>query len=122
GRSGGARAPSHPLADRPARKAARGRQRRAVPRERRVVVRDRFDVPRRRRPDRLVRHARVTMRDRARVVVIGGGVGGCSILYWLTRLGWRDVVLVERAELTSGAPLPSAGVAGPPPGALRPRR
>ena len=30
------------------------------------------------------------MRDRARAVVIGGGVGGCSIAYWLARLGWND--------------------------------
>ena len=52
------------------------------------------------------------MRERARVVVIGGGVGGCSILYWLTRLGWRDVVLVERAELTSGSTFHSAGLVG----------
>jgi 4-methylaminobutanoate oxidase (formaldehyde-forming) len=48
----------------------------------------------------------------ARVVVIGGGVGGCSILYWLTRLGWSDVVLVERAELTSGSTFHSAGLVG----------
>src|SRR5215467_11806810 len=52
------------------------------------------------------------MRDRAKVVVIGGGVGGCSILYWLTRLGWHDVVLVERAELTSGSTFHSAGLVG----------
>src|SRR3954470_11157567 len=52
------------------------------------------------------------MRTRARAVVIGGGVGGCSILYWLTRLGWRDVVLVERAELTSGSTFHSAGLVG----------
>src|SRR5579864_1994895 len=52
------------------------------------------------------------MRSRARVVVIGGGVGGCSILYWLTRLGWSDVVLVERAELTSGSTFHSAGLVG----------
>jgi 4-methylaminobutanoate oxidase (formaldehyde-forming) len=45
-------------------------------------------------------------------VVIGGGVGGCSILYWLTRLGWDDVVLVERAELTSGSTFHSAGLVG----------
>ena len=48
------------------------------------------------------------MRERARAVVIGGGVGGCSVLYWLTRLGWDDVVLVERAELTSGSTFHSA--------------
>ena len=52
------------------------------------------------------------MKERARVVVIGGGVGGCSILYWLTRLGWQDVVLVERAELTSGSTFHSAGLVG----------
>jgi 4-methylaminobutanoate oxidase (formaldehyde-forming) len=52
------------------------------------------------------------MRNRARAVVIGGGVGGCSILYWLARLGWEDVVLVERAELTSGSTFHSAGLVG----------
>jgi glycine cleavage system T protein len=52
------------------------------------------------------------MRDRARAVVIGGGVGGCSVLYWLARLGWDDVVLVERAELTSGSTFHSAGLVG----------
>jgi glycine cleavage system aminomethyltransferase T/glycine/D-amino acid oxidase-like deaminating enzyme len=52
------------------------------------------------------------MRDRARAVVVGGGVGGCSVLYWLTRLGWDDVVLVERAELTSGSTFHSAGLVG----------
>jgi 4-methylaminobutanoate oxidase (formaldehyde-forming) len=39
-------------------------------------------------------------------------VGGCSILYWLARLGWDDVVLVERAELTSGSTFHSAGLVG----------
>jgi glycine cleavage system aminomethyltransferase T/glycine/D-amino acid oxidase-like deaminating enzyme len=52
------------------------------------------------------------MRDTARAVVIGGGVGGCSVLYWLARLGWHDVVLVERAELTSGSTFHSAGLVG----------
>jgi glycine cleavage system aminomethyltransferase T/glycine/D-amino acid oxidase-like deaminating enzyme len=52
------------------------------------------------------------VRNRARAVVIGGGVGGCSILYWLTRLGWGDVVLVERADLTSGSTFHSAGLVG----------
>jgi glycine cleavage system aminomethyltransferase T/glycine/D-amino acid oxidase-like deaminating enzyme len=52
------------------------------------------------------------VRDRARVVVIGGGVGGCAIVYWLTRLGWDDVVLVERADLTSGSTFHSAGLVG----------
>src|SRR6266849_6565903 len=52
------------------------------------------------------------MRSSARAVVIGGGVGGCSVLYWLTKLGWQDVVLVERAELTSGSTFHSAGLVG----------
>ena len=52
------------------------------------------------------------MKSAARAVVIGGGVGGCSILYWLTRLGWDDVVLCERAELTSGSTFHSAGLVG----------
>src|SRR5436190_20784555 len=52
------------------------------------------------------------LRERARAVVIGGGVGGCSILYWLARLGWGDVVLVERADLTSGSTFHSAGLVG----------
>jgi glycine cleavage system aminomethyltransferase T/glycine/D-amino acid oxidase-like deaminating enzyme len=52
------------------------------------------------------------MRDRARAVVVGGGVGGCSILYWLARIGWDDVVLVERADLTSGSTFHSAGLVG----------
>ncbi|GFE50101.1 dehydrogenase [Roseobacter cerasinus] len=43
------------------------------------------------------------MRSHAQAVVIGGGVIGCSILYHLTKLGWRDVVLLERDELTSGS-------------------
>ncbi|MBI4172526.1 MAG: FAD-dependent oxidoreductase, partial [Actinobacteria bacterium] len=52
------------------------------------------------------------MKARARAVVIGGGVGGCSILYWLTRLGWDDVVLCERADLTGGSTFHSAGLVG----------
>ena len=52
------------------------------------------------------------MKSAARAVVIGGGVGGCSILYWLARLGWDDVVLCERAELTSGSTFHSAGLVG----------
>ena len=43
------------------------------------------------------------MKTHAQAVVIGGGVVGCSILYHLTKLGWRDVVLLERSELTSGS-------------------
>jgi 4-methylaminobutanoate oxidase (formaldehyde-forming) len=50
--------------------------------------------------------------EHARAVVIGGGVGGTSIAYHLTQLGWRDVVLVDRAELTSGSTFHSAGLVG----------
>jgi dimethylglycine dehydrogenase len=49
------------------------------------------------------------MRTTARVVVIGGGVVGASVLYHLTKKGWRDVVLVERLELTSGSTWHAAG-------------
>lgn len=49
------------------------------------------------------------MPETARVVVIGGGVTGCAILYHLARAGWRDVVLLERSELTAGASWHAAG-------------
>ena len=45
----------------------------------------------------------MSMRTHAQAVVIGGGVIGCSILYHLTKLGWTDVVLLERDQLTSGS-------------------
>src|SRR6266581_2737840 len=48
----------------------------------------------------------------ARAVIIGGGVGGCSIAYHLTQLGWQDIVVLERAELTSGSTFHSAGLVG----------
>jgi 4-methylaminobutanoate oxidase (formaldehyde-forming) len=50
--------------------------------------------------------------EHARAVVIGGGVGGTSIAYHLTELGWSDVILVDRAELTSGSTFHSAGLVG----------
>jgi dimethylglycine dehydrogenase len=50
------------------------------------------------------------MLSEARVVIIGGGVGGCSLLYHLTRLGWSDVLLVEKDELTSGSTWHAAGL------------
>ncbi len=50
------------------------------------------------------------MEAHARVVVIGGGVVGCSILYHLAKFGWTDVVLLERNELTSGSTWHAAGV------------
>jgi glycine cleavage system aminomethyltransferase T/glycine/D-amino acid oxidase-like deaminating enzyme len=48
----------------------------------------------------------------ARCVIVGGGVGGTSIAHHLTRLGWEDVVLVERNQLTSGSTFHSAGLVG----------
>ncbi|MEM7564078.1 MAG: FAD-dependent oxidoreductase [Pseudomonadota bacterium] len=45
----------------------------------------------------------------AKVVIIGGGVVGCSILYHLTKFGWKDTVLLERDELTSGSSWHAAG-------------
>jgi dimethylglycine dehydrogenase len=49
------------------------------------------------------------MKSHARVVVIGGGVVGASVLYHLTKAGWKDVMLIERAELTSGSTWHAAG-------------
>ena len=49
------------------------------------------------------------MKSHAKVVVIGGGVVGCSVLYHLTKFGWTDVVLLERAELTAGSTWHAAG-------------
>ncbi len=46
----------------------------------------------------------------ARVVIIGGGVAGCSVAYHLAKLGWRDVVLLERKQLTSGTTWHAAGL------------
>src|SRR6476619_2958861 len=52
------------------------------------------------------------MADHARAVIIGGGVGGTSIAYHLAQLGWDDVVLLERSQLTSGSTFHSAGLVG----------
>ena len=49
------------------------------------------------------------MKSHTQVAVIGGGVVGCSVLYHLTKAGWNDVVLIERAELTSGSTWHAAG-------------
>src|SRR3974390_2612111 len=46
----------------------------------------------------------------ARAVIIGGGIAGCSIAYHLAQLGWDDVVLLERAQLTSGTTWHAAGL------------
>ncbi len=52
---------------------------------------------------------KTAMKSQARVVVIGGGVVGCSVLYHLTKYGWNDVLLIERSELTSGSTWHAAG-------------
>ena len=49
------------------------------------------------------------MKASSRVVVIGGRVVGCSVLYHLARNGWSDVVLIERSELTAGSSWLAAG-------------
>jgi glycine cleavage system aminomethyltransferase T/glycine/D-amino acid oxidase-like deaminating enzyme len=54
----------------------------------------------------------------ARVVIVGGGVIGCSVAYHLTRLGWRDVVLLEQGRLTAGTTWHAAGLVGQ----MRPNR
>ena len=50
--------------------------------------------------------------EHARAVIIGGGVGGTSVAYHLAARGWRDIVLLDRAELTSGSTFHSAGLVG----------
>ena len=49
------------------------------------------------------------MKTHTQVAVIGGGVVGCSVLFHLTKFGWKDVVLIERSELTSGSTWHAAG-------------
>jgi dimethylglycine dehydrogenase len=49
------------------------------------------------------------MKSHVKAVVIGGGVVGCSVLYHLARAGWKDVMLIERSELTSGSSWHAAG-------------
>ena len=51
-----------------------------------------------------------TLPAHAQVVIVGGGVIGCSVAYHLTKLGWRDVVLLERNKLTSGTTWHAAGL------------
>jgi glycine cleavage system aminomethyltransferase T/glycine/D-amino acid oxidase-like deaminating enzyme len=51
--------------------------------------------------------------DRARVVIVGGGVVGCSVAYHLTKLGWTDVLLLEQGHLSGGSTWHAAGLVGP---------
>ena len=48
----------------------------------------------------------------ARVIIVGGGIVGCSVAYHLTKLGWRDVVLLEQGELAGGTTWHAAGLIG----------
>lgn len=50
--------------------------------------------------------------EKARVVIVGGGVSGCSVAYHLAKLGWRDIVLLERKQLTCGTTWHAAGLIG----------
>src|SRR5712691_128428 len=63
--------------------------------------------------------------ERARVVVVGGGITGCSVAYHLARAGWTDVLLVEKGQLTSGSTCHAAGLVtqfNPSPTMMRFRR
>ena len=65
------------------------------------------------------------MRARARAVIIGGGITGCSVAYHLARAGWDDVVLLDKGPLTSGSTCHAAGLVtqfNPSPTMMRFRR
>ena len=49
---------------------------------------------------------------KGRAIIIGGGVSGCSVAYHLAKLGWKDVILLERKKLTSGTTWHAAGLIG----------
>jgi glycine/D-amino acid oxidase-like deaminating enzyme len=54
----------------------------------------------------------MTLPKHARVVIIGGGISGCSMAYHLAKAGWTDIVLLERKQLTSGTTWHAAGLIG----------
>ncbi|HEX4153825.1 MAG TPA: FAD-dependent oxidoreductase [Steroidobacteraceae bacterium] len=54
----------------------------------------------------------IDLPSRAQVVIVGGGVIGCSVAYHLSKLGWSDIVLIERKQLTSGTTWHAAGLIG----------
>ena len=53
-----------------------------------------------------------TLPNHAQVVIIGGGIHGCSVAYHLAKAGWKDVILLERKTLTSGTTWHAAGLVG----------
>ena len=54
----------------------------------------------------------MTVPKKGRAIIIGGGVSGCSVAYHLAKLGWKDVILLERKKLTSGTTWHAAGLIG----------
>ena len=52
----------------------------------------------------------MSLPTQARVIIIGGGIVGCSVAYHLAKLGWTDTVLLERKKLTSGTTWHAAGL------------
>ena len=52
----------------------------------------------------------MSLPESARVVIVGGGITGCSVAYHLARAGWDDVLLLEKGELTSGSTHHAAGL------------
>jgi glycine cleavage system aminomethyltransferase T/glycine/D-amino acid oxidase-like deaminating enzyme len=65
------------------------------------------------------------VRDRARAVIIGGGITGCSVAYHLARAGWSDLILLDKGPLTSGSTCHAAGLVtqfNPSPTMMRFRR
>ncbi|RLA04118.1 MAG: FAD-dependent oxidoreductase, partial [Gammaproteobacteria bacterium] len=53
---------------------------------------------------------KITLPQQAQVVIVGGGIIGCSVAYHLTKLGWSDVVILEQSQLTSGTTWHAAGL------------
>ncbi len=60
--------------------------------------------------DQQSKTANDSLPSHAQVVIIGGGVIGCSVAYHMTKLGWRDIVLLEKSQLTAGTTWHAAGL------------